>query len=84
MRWIGPPLVNRSRQKSGNGRLPTAGMPGCGGRSSPPILVFSIAFLLGYFTYLQQIDLVLEVATLAAVGLGGFGGGYGFARWRGR
>ena len=48
------------------------------------ILVFSIVFLLGYFTYLQQIDLVLEVATLAAIGLGGFGGGYGFARWRGR
>ena len=48
------------------------------------LLVFSLVFLLGYFAYLQQIDLVIEVATLAAVGLGGFGGGYGFANWRGR
>ena len=48
------------------------------------VLVLSIVSLLGYFAYLQQISLVLEVFTLAAVGLGGFGGGYGFARWRGR
>ena len=48
------------------------------------LLVLPIALLLGYFGFLQQNNLVAEIIKLAAVGLGGFGGGYGFARWRGR
>ena len=48
------------------------------------LLVLPIALLLGYFGFLQQNSLVAEIIKLAAVGLGGFGGGYGFARWRGR
>lgn len=48
------------------------------------LLVLPIAVLLGYFGFLQQNSLVAEIIKLAAVGLGGFGGGYGFARWRGR
>lgn len=47
------------------------------------MLVIPIALLLGYFAFLQQNSLVAEIIKLAAVGLGGFGGGYGFARWRG-
>lgn len=47
------------------------------------MLVIPIALLLGYFAFLQQNSLVAEIVKLAAVGLGGFGGGYGFARWRG-
>lgn len=48
------------------------------------LLVLPIALLLGYFGFLQQNSLVAEIIKLAAVGLGGFGGGYGFARWRGQ
>jgi hypothetical protein len=29
-----------------------------------------------------QSDLIVEVVKLLAIGIGGFGGGYGFARWR--
>ena len=46
--------------------------------------ISSIVSLLGYFAFLQQNSLVAEIIKMAAVGLGGFGGGYGFARWRGR
>ena len=48
------------------------------------LIFIPIALLLGYFGFLQQNSLVAEIIKLAAVGLGGFGGGYGFARWRGR
>ena len=47
------------------------------------LVVIPIGLLLGYFAFLQQNSLVAEIIKLAAVGLGGFGGGYGFARWRG-
>ena len=47
------------------------------------LIIIVVALLLGYFAFLQQNSLVAEIIKLAAVGLGGFGGGYGFARWRG-
>ena len=47
------------------------------------LVIIPVAVLLGYFAFLQQNSLVAEIIKLAAVGLGGFGGGYGFARWRG-
>lgn len=46
------------------------------------LLVIPSGGLLAYFAFLEQNALVAEVIKLAAVGLGGFGGGYGFARWR--
>lgn len=48
------------------------------------LIIIAVSVLLGYFGFLQQNSLVAEIIKLAAVGLGGFGGGYGFARWRGR
>ena len=48
------------------------------------LIIIAVALLLGYFAFLQQNSLVAEIIKMAAVGLGGFGGGYGFARWRGR
>lgn len=50
------------------------------------LIFIPIALLLGYFAFLQQNTLVLEIIKLVAVGAGGFFGGYGygFARWRGR
>ena len=50
------------------------------------LIFIPIALLLGYFAFLQQNSLVIEIIKLVAVGAGGFFGGYGygFARWRGR
>ena len=46
------------------------------------LLVIPIAILLGYFAFLQQNTLVMEIIKLAAVALGGFGIGLGYGRWR--
>lgn len=48
------------------------------------LIIIAVSLLLGYFGFLQQNSLVAEIIKLAAVGLGGFGGGYGFAQWRRR
>lgn len=47
------------------------------------ILAASLAFLL-VLAIRDQSTLIVEIVKLAAIGLGGLGGGYGYALWRNR
>ena len=48
------------------------------------LVMFPIVGLLGYFAFLEQFDLALEILKLAGMAGGLFLGGIGFARWRQR